>query len=102
MPNNIKINSVNQNYETLDIGDLQSDLDLARLEEMGEHEYALAKFKDTGVRHQRIAVAEAKEFGLRKAFWDVYSPVEKSETGRWMVEKDATSGEEFITLKKES
>jgi hypothetical protein len=97
-----KINSVNQNYNALDFQELQSDLELADVEELSERDFAVAKYKATGERPLRIAMADADTFGLKKAFWDVYSPVENPQTGRWIIEKDATSGDEFISLKLES
>ena len=97
-----KINSVNQNYNALDFQELQSDLELADVEALSERDFAIAKYKATGERPLRIAKADAGTFGLKKAFWDVYSPVENPQVGRWIIEKDATSDDEFITLKSES
>jgi len=96
-----KINGVEQNYNALDFKELSEDLTLAEVENLGEREYAVAKYKVDGVRPVRIAKADAAEFKLRKAFWDVYSPVDSTE-GRWIVEADAESGDEFIVLKTES
>jgi len=97
-----KINSVNQNYNALDFKELKSDLELADVEALSEKEFAIAKYKATGERPIKIAKADAETFGLKKAFWDVYSPVENPQPGRWVVEQDAESGDEFITLKTES
>lgn len=97
-----KINSVNQNYSSVDFKELQSDLELAEVEEMNERDFAIAKYKNTGERPLRIAKADASAFDLKLSFWDVYSPVENPQTGRWIIEKDAESGDEFITLKTES
>jgi hypothetical protein len=96
-----KINSVEMNYDALDINELTEDLQLAEVENLGEREYAVAKYKADGVRPTKIAKADADKFGLRKAFWDVYSPVDSTQ-GRWIVESDAESGDEFIVLKAES
>jgi len=96
-----KINGVEQNYNALDFGELSSDLELAEVENLNDREYAVAKYNASGVRPVKIAAVDAEKFGLRKAFWDVYSPVD-STTGRWIVEADAESGDEFIVLKTES
>jgi hypothetical protein len=97
-----RINSANdQNYNILDYKELQEDLALADLEAMDDKEYLVAKFKATGKRPERIAVADAASFGLRKAFWDVYAPVDANQQGTWILEKDADSGEEFIVSKIE-
>lgn len=98
-----RINSAaNQNYDALDFKELKSDMRLAELEEMSNAEYNLAKFAETGERPTKIAKTDAEKFGLRKAFWDVYAPVESPNSGQWVVEKDAESGDEFITRKIES
>ena len=93
MPN--KISKIEQNYEAIDFTELVDDLKLADYEEMNNAEFALAKYKETGVRPLRIAKADAEKFGLRKAFWDVYSPIEKTETGQWTLEVNE-AGEESI------
>ena len=95
-----KINGVNQNYEALDFKELSDDLSLAEVENLSEKDFALSKFQSTGQRPGKIAVADAEKFGLKKAFWDVYAPVEQSTSGRWVLEKDADTGEEFISLKE--
>lgn len=96
-----KINSVNQNYDILDYKELQEDLQLADLEAMEDKEYLIARYKANGKRPARIAVADAASFGLKKAFWDVYAPVESAQSGSWVLEKDAENGEEFIVSRAE-
>jgi hypothetical protein len=95
-----KINGVNQNYEALDFKELTEDLELADVENLSKRDFAIAKYKNTGSRPVRIAKADASEFGLRKAFWDVYAPVESPTDNRWVLEKDAETGDEYITLKE--
>jgi hypothetical protein len=95
-----KINGVNQNYEALDFKELSEDLELADVEGLNEREFAIAKFKNTGQRPTRIAAVDASNFGLRKAFWDVYAPVDSPTENRWVLEKDAETGDEYITLKE--
>ena len=97
-----KINSVNQNYGSVDIPELSSDMELADLEELGEREFAIARYQKEGTIPAKVAKADASTFGLKKAFWDVYSPANKEQTGQWILEKDAESGDEFIVRKIES
>ena len=98
---NVKINSAaGQEFSSVDMTELASDLRLAELEEMNGLDYALAKYKATGVRPTRIAKANASQFGLRHAFWDVYAPVSGPSKGQWILEKDAESGDEYITIKE--
>ncbi len=99
MPN--KIGNIEQNYNTLDFQELQNDLALAEVEAMDERTYAIAKYKTTGERPLKIAAIDAEAFGIRKAFWDIYAPIENPSAGYWRLEKDATTGEEVI-LRKES
>jgi hypothetical protein len=96
-----RISRIEQNYNALDFTELQNDLELAEVESMDERTYAIAKYKVTGERPVRVAKADAESFGLRRAFWDIYSPVEGVTAGQWKIEKDATTGEEFI-IRKES
>jgi nitrogen fixation protein FixH len=98
----LRINSVNQNYNVLDYKELSADLRLAELEEMSTSEYDISKYAATGQRPVKIAKADAEKFGLRKAFWDIYAPIENPSQGQWIVSKDAESGDEFITRKIES
>jgi hypothetical protein len=93
----IRIGKIEQDYGAVDFGMLQDDLALAEVENMDDVTFATAKYKATGERPVRIAVANAAQFGLKKAFWDVYSPVEGVAAGNWRVEKDAATGEEFIS-----
>jgi len=98
---NVKITSAaDQESASVDYGELASDLNLADLEEMDTHEYAIAKYEATGQRPIRIAKADASKFGLRHAFWDVYAPVSGEQKGQWILEKDAESGDEFISVKE--
>lgn len=96
-----RISKIEQNYNALDFNELQNDLDLAEVESMDERTYAVAKYKATGERPVKVAKVDAESFGLRKAFWDIYAPVEGIAAGQWKIEKDATTGEEFI-IRKES
>ena len=96
-----KINGVEQNYNALDFKELTEDLALAEVENLDEREFAVAKYKVDGIRPTKIAKADVDKFKLRKAFWDVYAPVDSTE-GRWIVEADSESGDEFIVLKTES
>ena len=98
---NVKVNSAaSQEFSSVDMTELASDLRLAELEEMGGLEYAISKYKATGVRPVKIAKAQAELFGLRHSFWDVYAPVSGSPKGQWILEKDAETGDEFITVKE--
>ena len=98
---NVKINSAEgQQFDAVDMKELASDLRLAELEEMNGHQYAISKYQATGVRPTKIAKADASAFGLRHAFWDVYAPVSGSQKGQWILEKDADTGDEFITVKE--
>jgi hypothetical protein len=90
-----------QNYNALDFTELKNDLELAEIESMDDRTYAIAKYKATGERPVKVAKSDAESFGLRRAFWDIYSPVEGVAAGQWKIEKDATTGEEFI-IRKES
>ena len=92
-----KISKIEQNYNALDFNELQEDLNLAEVEDMSEHEFSVAKYKETGERPIKVAKADASKFGLRHAFWDVYAPVESS-SGQWVLEADG-EGNEFITRK---
>lgn len=94
-----RISNIEQNYNTLDFSELQEDLTLAEVENMDDVTFAAAKYKVTGERPVRIAAVNAEKFGLKKAFWDVYSPVEGVASGMWRLEKDATTGEETIVRK---
>lgn len=96
-----RISKIEQNYSALDFSELQDDLNLAEAEDLDQRSYAIAKFKASGDRPDRIAKSDASEFGLRVAFWDVYAPVEGISAGQWKLEKDAVSGEEII-IRKES
>lgn len=95
----IRVSKIENDYSAVDFDSLQEDLTLAELEDMDELTFAVAKFKASGVRPSRIAVANASQFGLKKAFWDVYSPVENPSAGTWRLEKDATTGDEVIVRK---
>ncbi len=95
----IRVSKIENDYSAVDFTELQEDLTLADLEDMDEATYAVAKYKASGVRPSRIAVASAAQFGLKKAFWDVYSPVEGPTAGNWRLEKDASTGEEVIVRK---
>lgn len=95
----MKIGKIEQDYSAVDFGMLQDDLALAEVENMDDVTFAAAKYKATGERPTRIAIANANQFGLKKAFWDVYSPIEGATAGNWRLEKDATSGEEIIVRK---
>lgn len=94
-----KISKIEQNYRALDFKELQNDLNLADVENLGEREYSIAKYKETGERPVKVAAADASSFGLRKAFWDIYAPVENTAGGQWRLDKDAVTGEEFIIRK---
>ena len=95
----IKVSKLENDYSAFDFESLQEDLTLAEIEDMDEITFAAAKYKVTGERPSRIAVANASQFGLKKAFWDVYSPVEGVNAGMWRLEKDAVTGEENIVRK---
>lgn len=97
-----KISNIEQNYNALDFKELQSDLNLADAEEMDDRSFAIAKYKTTGERPVKVAKVDAESFGLRKAFWDVYSPVEGTSAGMWRLDKDASTGEEVIIRKESS
>jgi len=98
---NVKITSAaGQDFNSVDMTELASDLHLAELEDMTPLNYSVAKYKATGVRPVKIAKANAEAFGLRHAFWDVYAPVSGAQKGQWILEKDAESGDEFITVKE--
>lgn len=95
----IKVSKIENDYSSVDFDTLQEDLTLAEVENMDAATFAVAKYKTSGVRPSRIAIASAEQFGLKRAFWDVYSPVEGPTAGQWRLEKDASSGEEFIVRK---
>lgn len=90
----------NPDKDILDYSKLSSSLNEADKELLSERELAIANYKENGVRPTRIAKADAQTFGLRKAFWDVYTPIEGVQNGQWMLEKDAESGDEFIIVKE--
>lgn len=97
-----KISKLEQNYNALDFTELQNDLNLADVEGMDERHYAIAKYKATGERPMKVAKVDAESFGLRKAFWDVYSPAEGTAAGAWRLDKDAVTGEDIIIRKESS
>jgi hypothetical protein len=92
----IKVSTVKQNLNIVDYNVLAEDLKLASLEGMTDEQFSVAKFNETGERPEKIAVASAEKFGLRHAYWDVWAPVEGNANKVWTLEKDATTGEEFI------
>jgi hypothetical protein len=89
----------NPDKNILDYDKLSQSLNEAERELLDDRELAIATFKETGVRPVKIAKADAPAFGIRKAFWDVYSPVEGTPAGAWLLEKDA-NGDEFIVIKE--
>ena len=95
----IRIGKIEQDYSAVDFASLQEDLALAEVENMDDLTFAAAKYKATGERPIRVAAVDAAKFGLKKAFWDVYAPVEGSDAGMWRLEKDASTGEEMIVRK---
>ena len=97
-----KISIIEQNYNTLDFSELQDDLNLADAENMDERSFSIAKYETTGERPVKVAAVDADKFGLRKAFWDMYAPVEGVASGYWKLEKDAVTGEEVIIRKESS
>ena len=95
----IKVSNIGNDYSAVDFQSLQEDLTLAEIEDMDEITFAAAKYKVSGERPVRIAVANASQFGLKKAFWDVFVPVEGVSAGMWRLEKDAATGEDHIVRK---
>ena len=86
--------------DILDYNKLSESLNEGERELLSDRELAIANYKEKGIRPTRIAKADAEAFGIRKAFWDVYSPVEGVKGGQWQIEKDVESGDEYITVKE--
>ena len=94
-----RIGNIQQDYSAVDFASLQEDLALAEVENMDDVTFAAAKYKATGVRPTVVAAVNAEKFGLKKAFWDVYQPIEGPAAGMWRLEKDASTGEDLIVRK---
>ena len=98
----IKIGNLQQNYSAIDFNELNEDLKLAEYEGMDSEEFEHALYKENGTIPTMVKKASAEKFGLKHAFFDVWGPASGEKSGVWILQKDQTTGEEFIVKKSES
>ncbi len=84
-----------QNYNCLDFKILESSLKQGGIDDMTDLDLEKEQFKEEGIIPNKVAKADAEVFGLRKAYFDIFKPVNPSTPGVWKLEKDA-SGSEYI------
>lgn len=78
-----------------DLKSLEAALEQDAIEEMSPAELETKAFTESGIIPDRVASSQAKSFGLRHAYFDVWKPVDTSAKGVWHLQKDA-DGNEYI------
>ncbi len=98
----IKISSISERDTCdVDFSILKEELAASDYEDLSPVEIEEKLYQDHGVAPDKIAVADAGKFGIRRAFFDVFKPSDTTKAGVWHLEKDA-DGNEYIVKAQES
>jgi len=92
---NNKIATIQQNYNSVDTDMLKENLTAADIEELSVEENEERLFKEQGIIPNKIRLSNIDKFMIKKAFWDVYKPIDESKKGVWILESDS-EGNKFI------
>jgi len=95
MTTNIRISRYDDAGGNMDMSSIESALEQDAIEEMTPDEREAKAYADSGTVPNKIAKEKADSFGIRKAFFDVWKPVDENKKGVWHLQKDA-DGNEFI------
>jgi len=97
----IRISKIDQNYSAIDFNSLKDGMEEAEREDMTSEDLTKEAFSVHGIVPSRVALANADEFGLRKAFFDVWKPTNPETQGTWRLSKEA-DGTEWITREEDT
>jgi hypothetical protein len=97
---NIKISKIDSIAGDFDINGIVTALEQDSLDDLSPKELQEKAFKDDGSIPNKVAALDAKAFGLRKSYFDVWTPVNEATPGIWKLNKEA-DGTEWITREED-
>jgi hypothetical protein len=96
----IKISKIDQNYSAIDFNSLKNGIEDADREDLTTEDLSKEAFAKSGTIPSRVALASASQFGLRKAYFDIWKPANPETKGVWKLSKEA-DGTEWITQEED-
>lgn len=91
----IRISRLDDPSGNMNVSEIEAALELDARDEMTPLEVEAKDFNEKGIIPNKIASSNAKSFGLRHAYFDVWKPVNTEAKGIWHLQKDA-DGNEWI------
>ena len=101
MTTNIRISRLDDAGGNMNLSDIEAALEQDAIEEMTPDELEAKAFADEGAIPNKIAKEKAEGFGIRKAYFDVWKPVDESKVGIWHLSKDEDGSEWIVRADSE-
>jgi len=98
---NIRISRLDDAEGDINTADILAALELDDMDEMSPAELETKAYADKGIIPNKIAAANAGSFGIKKAYFDVWKPVDETKKGIWHLQKDADGGEWIVRADSE-
>ncbi len=92
---NIRISRLDDVGGDFDTKTIEIALEQDAMDEMTPFELEVKNYTEVGIIPKTVAHSQASSFGLRKAYLDVWKPIDSKTSGIWHLQKDA-DGKEWI------